>query len=152
MLSTNAYSFSQFSYATTAGQRPLTPPGAISWSAPLFARLSSQPALGPRAADAAGYRFGRFHLLPRSRTLLRDGRPVECGSRAFDLLHVLLMARGELVAKEAIVSHVWPTTLVEESNLRFQMASLRKILGPHRDLIKTIPGRGYLLAAEAESD
>ncbi len=94
------------------------------------------------------FSFGPFRLLPGSRTLLHKGQPVECGSRAFDLLHVLLLSRGKLVSKDDIVRHVWPTTCVEESNLRFQMASLRKVLGAYRDLIKTIPGRGYLLASE----
>jgi DNA-binding winged helix-turn-helix (wHTH) protein len=94
------------------------------------------------------FSFGPFRLLPGSRTLLRDGQPVDCGSRAFDLLHVLLLSLGEVVSKDDIVRHVWPTTCVDESNLRFQMASLRKVLGAYRDAIKTIPGRGYLLASE----
>ncbi len=96
----------------------------------------------------AAFSFGPFRLLPGSRTLLRDGQPVECGSRAFDLLHVLLLSRGQVVSKDDIVRHVWPTTCVDESNLRFQMASLRKVLGSYRDAIKTIPGRGYLMASE----
>jgi DNA-binding winged helix-turn-helix (wHTH) protein len=87
-------------------------------------------------------------LFPRSRLLLREGGPVTLGSRAFDLLLVLLRSRGEVVTKDDIVREVWPHTIVEESNLRFQMASLRNALGEDRDLIKTIPGRGYLFAAE----
>jgi DNA-binding winged helix-turn-helix (wHTH) protein len=59
-----------------------------------------------------------------------------------------LLSRGKIVSKDEIVRHVWPTTCVEESNLRFQMASLRKVLGAYRDSIKTIPGRGYLLASD----
>jgi DNA-binding response OmpR family regulator len=92
--------------------------------------------------------FRCYRLLPSSRELLRDGVPVECGSRAFDLLHVLLMSRGMVVPRDDIVRHVWPTTFVEESNLRFQVASLRKVLGEDRDLVKTVQGRGYLFAAE----
>jgi DNA-binding winged helix-turn-helix (wHTH) protein len=94
------------------------------------------------------FRFGRWCLVPRARLLLRDGEPVELGSRAFDLLHLLLCQRGFIVEKSAIVSFVWPNTIVEESNLRFQMATLRKALGEDRSLIKTIPGRGYIFAAE----
>jgi hypothetical protein len=63
---------------------------------------------------------------------------------------VLAQARGTLVTKEAIIRQVWPSTIVEESNLRFQMACVRKALGRDRDLIKTIPGRGYLLAADVD--
>ena len=92
--------------------------------------------------------FRNCRLFPRSRLLLRDVSPVNLGSRAFDLLLVLLRSMGEVVTKDAIVKEVWPHTIVEESNLRFQMASLRNALGEDRDLIKTIPGRGYMFAAE----
>ena len=94
------------------------------------------------------FRFGRWCLVPRSRLLLYEGRSIEIGSRAFDLLHLLLSKRGFVVEKNEIVSFVWPNTIVEESNLRFQMATLRKALGEDRDFIKTIPGRGYIFAAE----
>ena len=94
------------------------------------------------------FRFGRWCLVPSARLLLYDRRPVDLGSRAFDLLHLLLSRRGFVVEKNAIVSFVWPNTIVEESNLRFQMATLRKALGEDRSLIKTIPGRGYIFAAE----
>ncbi len=50
------------------------------------------------------------------------------------------------------MSYVWPSTVVDESNLRFQMASLRKILGEDRDVIKTIPRRGYLFTLEDVSE
>jgi len=93
-------------------------------------------------------RFGRCQAIPSARALLRCGQPIEIGSRAFDLLMILLHSRGELVSKEAIVRYVWPTTLVDESNLRFQMATLRKALAEERNLIKTVPGRGYVMIAE----
>jgi DNA-binding winged helix-turn-helix (wHTH) protein len=118
-------------------------------------RRAGEPPRRGRVAPArdlpAEFSFGPFRLLPGSRTLLRDGQPVECGSRAFDLLHVLLLSRGQVVSKDEIVRHVWPTTCVDESNLRFQMASLRKVLGAYRDCIKTIPGRGYLMASQSQA-
>ena len=99
--------------------------------------------------SAEKVRFGRFCLIPGARKLLADGRPVSLGSRAFDLLVVLVNARGTVVSKDEIMNCVWPSSTVEESNLRFQMAALRRALGEDRDVIKTISGRGYLLAAEA---
>ena len=36
---------------------------------------------------------------------------------------------------------------VQEGNLRFQVASLRRALRKERERIKTIPGRGYLFVA-----
>lgn len=101
-----------------------------------------------RETSPAEFRFGRWCLVPAARLLLREGEPVEVGSRAFDLLHLLVSKRGVVVEKDAITRFVWPSTIVEESNLRFQMAALRRVLGAERSLIKTIPGRGYIFAID----
>ena len=93
-------------------------------------------------------RFRSFTVYPGDRVLMRDREPVDIGGRAYDLLLVLLRSRGSIVGKDEITEHVWPSTLVDESNLRFQMACLRRVLGPDRDVIKTIQGRGYLFVAE----
>ncbi|WP_171257167.1 winged helix-turn-helix domain-containing protein, partial [Acinetobacter baumannii] len=76
---------------------------------------------------------------------------IERGSRAVDILMILLNRRGAVVSRREIQDYVWPSMIVEESNLRVQMATLRKALGPDRDLIKTIPGRGYLFVAENQA-
>ena len=104
------------------------------------------------AAASTVIRFRGFTVLPQDRLVLRDGRPVELGSRAFDLLMVLLMSRGEVVSKTQIVAHVWPSMIVDDSNLRFQMACLRRVLGADRDVIKTIQGRGYLIVADISGE
>jgi DNA-binding winged helix-turn-helix (wHTH) protein len=109
----------------------------------------SDPVLDPSGGNVDELRFRDYRLLPASRTLLKGCLPVAIGSRAFDILNVLLRARGCIVGKREIVAAAWPTTIVEESNLRFQVAQLRKALGKDQDLIKTIPGRGYLFALEA---
>ena len=96
-------------------------------------------------------RFGAFEILPAARTLLLRGMPVDLGSRAFDLLMTLVASRGEIVSKDAIMRAVWPTTTVDESNLRFQMTCLRRALRDERAKIKTVPGRGYLFVAERQS-
>lgn len=49
------------------------------------------------------------------------------------------------MSKEQILQRVWPDTVVEENNLQVHISALRKALGSDRDLIRTIPGRGYLL-------
>ncbi len=92
--------------------------------------------------------FRRFSVMPHDRRFLLDGRPVEIGSRAFDLLMVLIEARGAVVGKEEIMGRVWPRMLVDEANLRVQMSLLRKLLGEDGDIIKNIPGRGYVFVAD----
>jgi predicted ATPase len=77
-----------------------------------------------------------------------DGTPVHLGSRAFDILRVLVEARGELVTKDEIFNRVWPGRVVEENALQFQVSMLRKALGDDRGALKTISGHGYRFAAE----
>jgi DNA-binding response OmpR family regulator len=99
------------------------------------------------SGDAA-IRFGRFRLLPRARQFLVDEQPVDLGGRAFDLLTVLIKAHGKLVSKSEILARVWPDTVVEESNLQVQVSALRRVLCEDRDVIRTIPRRGYMFALE----
>jgi DNA-binding winged helix-turn-helix (wHTH) protein len=103
------------------------------------------------AATEAMLEFGRFRVLLRQRQLVADGVPIELGTRAFDLLLVLLDGDGSLVTKDELVSRVWPGIVVAEENLKVQIAALRKALGEDRDLIRTEFGRGYRLTAAVRS-
>jgi DNA-binding winged helix-turn-helix (wHTH) protein len=92
--------------------------------------------------------LGPFTVHPASRSLSRDGTPVELGSRAFDVLITLLSARGQIVSKDTLLQRVWPNINVEETNLRVQLSHVRQALGEERWRIKTVPSRGYLLVAD----
>jgi DNA-binding winged helix-turn-helix (wHTH) protein len=96
-----------------------------------------------RATAGEALEFSRFRVLLRRRQLLADGVPVELGTRAFDLLLVLLEADGSLVTKEELMSRVWPGIFVSKENIRLQVSVLRKALGADRDVIHTEFGRGY---------
>src|SRR5215471_10953830 len=106
--------------------------------------------LKPIVADET-LEFGPFRLLLRQRQLLADGMPVELGTRAFDLLLVLLETDGLLVTKDELMSRVWPGIVVAEENLKVQIFALRKALGEGRELIRTEFGRGYRLTATVRS-
>ncbi|NRF68980.1 response regulator [Aquincola sp. S2] len=97
------------------------------------------------ATDPA--RFGRFEIRLAQRQLLIDGAPVALGSRAFDVLAVLVERRDRLVSKSELIELVWPGLVVEENNLQVQVSMLRKLLGAQ--VIATIPGRGYRFTAAA---
>ena len=99
------------------------------------------------ATAGAAVEFGRFRVLLRQRQLLADGLPVELGTRAFDLLLVLLEADGSLVSKEELLGRAWPGIVVSEENLKVQISALRKALGADRDVIHTEVGRGYRFTA-----
>jgi len=89
------------------------------------------------------FEFGRSRVLLRQRQLFVDGVPVELGTRAFDLLLILLEADGALVTKEELLDRVWPSVIVSEENLKVHVSALRKALGADRDFIRTDFGRGY---------
>ena len=101
------------------------------------------------------YSFGSFHLLPAQRILLNGDMRVRLGGRALQILAILVERAGELVPKEELIARVWPDTCVEESNLKVQIAALRKVFGSRaesRQFISTSNGRGYCFAAAVERD
>lgn len=100
------------------------------------------------------FAFGPFMLQPERQLLLRDGRPVRIGGRAFDILATLVDRPGQLVSKRELVERVWPAIFVDESNLKTNMAMLRRVLG-ERHLqpvyIATIIGRGYRFVSPVQT-
>ena len=104
----------------------------------------------PGRTPPQSIRFGQFELQPLARALLLEGTPIRLGSRAFDVLMVLVERRDGLVSKAELLDSVWPTTVVEENTLQVHISALRKLLGPTS--ITTIPGRGYRFTTPLEAD
>jgi predicted ATPase/DNA-binding winged helix-turn-helix (wHTH) protein len=104
--------------------------------------------MDPVCETPASVAFGPFRVLPHRRELLADGRPVELGGRAFDLLMALIEARGTVLGKGALMARVWPNRVIEEKNLHTQISALRTALGAERELIHTVAGRGYQFTGE----
>ncbi len=100
------------------------------------------------------FRFGPYALNGVSRSLTRQGQTIPLGSRAVDILLFLVSEPGKLRSNEEIISHAWPNTFVDQSNLRVHMSAIRKALGTQgRDgeYIANIPGRGYQFVGHVES-
>ncbi|WP_230947630.1 ATP-binding protein [Burkholderia territorii] len=91
--------------------------------------------------------LGHFELNLGMRALLRDGLEVSLGSRAFDILSTIVLAAGRIVTKDELMESVWPGLFVEENNIHVHLSAVRKALGDHRQLIDTVPGRGYRFVA-----
>ena len=73
--------------------------------------------------------FGPFCFFPAQQLLLNGDMPIQLGSRALEILLALVEKPGELVGKRELIARAWPDTVVEESNLRVQIAGLRRALG-----------------------
>lgn len=94
--------------------------------------------------------FGPFRLLPTQFLLLEGDKPAPLGSRALEILIVLLERPSELVSKQELMARVWPNVFVEPANLTVHISALRRTLRDGRDgnrFIINIPGRGYSFVA-----
>jgi DNA-binding winged helix-turn-helix (wHTH) protein/tetratricopeptide (TPR) repeat protein len=100
------------------------------------------------------YRFDRFELRPRSRELLRDGRPVELQAKVFDLLAYLVQHPGRVIEKNELLDAVWPRQVVTEGALsRCAMKARRALEDDAADprLLQTLHGRGFRWLADVQA-
>ena len=114
---------------------------------PFFAKRTQ-----PTRAASTEVSFGPFRLLPTQFLLLKEDKPVSLGSRALEILTMLLERPGELVSKQELMARVWPNVFVEPANLTVHMSALRRTLRDGRDgnrFIINVPGRGYSFVASA---
>jgi predicted ATPase/DNA-binding winged helix-turn-helix (wHTH) protein len=85
--------------------------------------------------------------------LEKDGVPVKLGSRALDILGLLVDRAGEVVPKGELLAHAWPGLVVEEISLRVHIVELRKALGDGKAggrYITNLPSRGYCFVAPVQ--
>ena len=107
-----------------------------------------------QTSEKPTFSFGPFVLVPDRQALLMGNRPVRIGARTLELLTVLVERAGELVTKDELISRVWPDTFVDESNLKVNIAALRRALGDKQAApryVATANGRGYRFIAPVES-
>jgi len=107
-----------------------------------------------RDADLPIYEFGDYRLDAGKLLLSRAGEHVPLTPKVFDTLLLLVKRKGEVLAKEEILSTIWPDTIVEENNLNQNISTLRRVLGESRGenrFIATVPGRGYRFIPEVQT-
>jgi len=99
--------------------------------------------------------FGPYAFHLRQRLILDGDRPLRMGGRALDILQVLVERAGRVVKKEQLIALVWPTSVVEEINLRVHIAALRRALGDGENgqrYIVHVPQCGYSFIAPVRCD
>jgi predicted ATPase/DNA-binding winged helix-turn-helix (wHTH) protein len=112
-------------------------------------RSGPGPSIAAEAIPEA-FSFGPFCVLPHARRLERNGTRTQLGSRAFDILCILISRQGEVVSKAELMEKAWSGLTVEESSLRFHIAQLRRVLGDGQDgesYVTNVAGRGYCFVA-----
>jgi len=101
------------------------------------------------------FAFGPFRLIPSQHVLVRENRPVKLGSRALDILHLLVARAGQEVSKSDLIEFAWPNVFVDDSNLKVHISSLRRALEdtlPHATYIVTVVGRGYKFVGQVRTE
>ena len=96
------------------------------------------------------YQWGEWRFEPTEARLTRNEQVVPLPAKTLDVLTALLRRAPRLVTKEEIFAAVWPDAAVEEGNIAFHVAALRKVLdGPEGPSpIETVRGRGYRFIAD----
>lgn len=102
------------------------------------------------------YRFGPFEVRTRVRELYRSGTKVRLRGQPFQILQALLNRPGEVVTREEMRDHLWPSdTFVDfEHGINASLRKLRQALGDSalKPLyIETLPGVGYRFIAPFET-
>jgi non-specific serine/threonine protein kinase len=91
------------------------------------------------------FQSGECEIDLARRELRLRGANVPIGSRAFDILAVLVQAANELVTRDHLLRWVWSGVTAGETAIDVHLSAIRKALGPYRSMLQTISGHGYRL-------
>ncbi len=76
-----------------------------------------------------------------------DGRSIPVTRTEFRLLEALVAARSRVLTRDQLVEHAMgPGVMVTDRTIDVHVTSLRRKLGPHRELVETVRGVGYRFA------
>lgn len=104
-----------------------------------------------RPADFCRYEFDAYTLDTRTRRLWCRGREVSLRPKSFDVLTYLVRHAGSLVTKDEIIDAVWCGVVASDESLSRCISEVRSALADNaRQIIRTIPGRGYQFVSLVE--
>jgi DNA-binding winged helix-turn-helix (wHTH) protein/pimeloyl-ACP methyl ester carboxylesterase len=96
--------------------------------------------------------FDAYALDLRRCTLTRGEQEIQLRPKAFDTLRYLADHADRVVSKDELLAAVWPDVVVTEDSLVQCVKEIRDALSDNtHQIIKTVPRRGYLFAAQLSS-
>jgi adenylate cyclase len=97
------------------------------------------------------YRFGGFTLDRGRGEVVGTTGAVALRPKSFALLCHFVEHAGRLLSKDEIGDAVWPDVAVTDESITRCISDIRTALGDrNQELIRTMPGRGYLFAATVD--
>src|SRR3954463_9588002 len=108
-----------------------------------------EPPLVKSSPDMAMCQFGGFAFDPLRGVLRQpDGIEVSLRPKSAELLHHLARNATHVVRRNELMDTVWPGVIVTDDSITQCVAEIRRALGAdNAQLLRTLPKRGYLLAA-----
>ena len=109
--------------------------------------------MGRTGADletrALSYQFGDFTLDLARGCVLKGIQEIKLRPKVYEALKYLVEHPGRLVGKQELMQAVWPDAFVTDDSLVQCTLELRRALDDRdQKLLKTVPRRGYVFAAE----
>ena len=97
-------------------------------------------------------RFGGCVLdAVRGEVIAADGSCTVLRAKTLALLNLLLEHAGQLLSQDEILDRLWPDVTVAPASVTQCISELRQALGAaDAEMLKTLPRRGYMLAAVPE--
>ncbi len=121
----------------------------------LTARIRAIMRRGHATERRGPIEVGGVRLDPASRTVTKDGEPVELAAKEFDLLHMLMASAGQVLKREEIMDEVWdPHWFGPTKTLDVHVSWLRKKIEDdpaNPRYITTIRGVGFRFLAPEEA-
>jgi len=100
-------------------------------------------------ANPETYQFGSFTLDVARGCVLKEGEEIKLRPKVYETLKYLVEHPSRLIPKEELMQAVWPDAFVTDDSLVQCTVELRRALDDREQLlVKTVPRRGYLFAAE----
>ncbi|WP_037604879.1 uroporphyrinogen-III synthase [Streptacidiphilus rugosus] len=92
-------------------------------------------------------RVGGRELVLQGSALLVDEESYWLSPKGATLLRALAERPGWVLSRAELLRRAWADSDADEHAVEAAIARLRQSLGPHSDLVRTVPKRGYRLAA-----
>ncbi len=118
----------------------------------LMARIRAVLRRAVRAPkEAEVLEAGGIKLVPSARQVSADGVAVAVTTVEYDILEFLVHSAGRIVSRDELTSALYRRRATKfDRTLDMHICNLRKKLGRHGDLIRTVRGVGYLCRVEPD--
>jgi adenylate cyclase len=98
-------------------------------------------------------RFDRFALDMERLCVVGPSGQVELRRKSFELLRYLVEHAGRVATQEELLRAFWPNVTIGDDSLTQCISEIRRAIGDdRRQIIKTVPRRGYLVEIRPGSE